>query len=370
MPDRTVSVKSKKRSRVVVRNAVPDDREKIFEHFSRVWDPEVAREKIKSFDWLFMENPFNNKEISDIFIISDGKKIFGITLSTPVDILVKGKEQRIVWWGSTSIDEEYRGRATSLRLSRRMRDLKVYGIGYPLERVVPIYKKFSSPEDPLYVVGKFGFSVKPLRIDKVIPVSFLRPPVNFLFSIADKTITRMKTNRVSGNIDVNELHRFPESFDDWFDSVRNGYRDLIIMKLGYKYLNWRYLDAPIRKYTAFELRSKGSFRGFYVMEEYKSFGIPTCAIVEFFAARDDDAAFDRIMSHAINEARRRRAFFLKVFESYVPQFRSLYKKFGFLHGKGSRYPMIIYLPPSLQPDSVNKPEYYFFSRGFADPKII
>jgi len=89
MADKSDSKSSSRKSRPYVRDATPDDREQIIEHFYRIWGPETGREKEKTFDWLFMKNPHITGDISRILLLIANEKIIGVILSTPVDIIIK-----------------------------------------------------------------------------------------------------------------------------------------------------------------------------------------------------------------------------------------------------------------------------------------
>ncbi len=356
---------------ITLRDATLDDQDMIFEHMTRIWGPDQAIEKKKMFEWLYLNNPLTGGELTKIFIFTDEEKVLGISLSTPVNMLFKGKEMRISWWGSVSLDEELRTTGISARFSERMKAQHMWGCGFPIESTLPLYfKSRDSRTDITDVPGSYGLVVKALRIDPVIPFKPLRPLANKLYTLGDKALTLLNRGFIQKGYTAERVSRFDESFDEWFAGVKSGYDDMIILDYDHKYLNWRYVDSPVRDYTPFLVRKNGKVAGFLIFEEYLSRGVTVCAIVEFLAARDDSETYKFILANGVRRARRRKAFLVKVFESYNPEFKKLFRSFGFLPGRSTKYPLLIHLPVTMDRDFVLDPANYYICRGFADPKVI
>ena len=252
MPDKKPVTKT----RLITRDAVPSDKPMIMEHIRRVWEPRVYAEKEKTWNWLFLDNPFITGSMASVYIITDEEKVYGLIVSTPVDILVKNSEMRISWIGSTSIDEEYRNKLIALRLSLRLRQKKNYGVGFPIERVIPLYRKWANEETLVHIVGKFCLMSKFLRLDDILPFKMVLWPANLVFNLVERIHTWFAGGVIHRDYRFEQVDRFDKEYDDWFEGIRPGYSDMIIQKVDAEFLNWRYLDAPSRSYSAFIVRGK------------------------------------------------------------------------------------------------------------------
>lgn len=355
---------------LTLRDARLEDLPMIFSHMERIWDNELVAERKRTFDWLFINTPYMKGELSPIYIFTDEKKIYGVAFLVPVDIYLFGKDFRIVWGGTVSLEEFLRGREVGNLIANRIRDTDSWSTGYPIEATLPMYQSAVIEGHPLHVPGKFGTVVKPLRVDMLVPVAFLRPAANSVFRLFDRVSTAVKAGLSDSGYKFGKVSRFDDDFDEWFDSARKGYTDLVIMKTDSAYLNWRYLDAPTGDYSAFTVRKNGELKGYYVLDKYLSRGVPVYCIVDFLAARGDSETVGRILADAISIARSDSAFMLKIQECYNPEFSRIYRKFGFLSGRSTKYPLMMHVPPEFDAGNCLDQASYFFGRGFADPKII
>ncbi len=355
---------------LTLRDATFDDLPKLFDHMERVWGPELVLERKKTFNWLFRDTPYLNGELSPIYIFTDEEKIYGVMFLMPVDILMFGEDFRIVWGGTASLEETLRGKNVGNLIADRIRDTDSWSTGYPIEATLPMYQSAVTEDHPLHVPGNFGMVVKPLRVDMLVPAAFLRPPANALFRTFDKLYTAFKKGFSNAGYQFERVSRFGESFDEWFNQARKGYTDLVIMKTDSRYLNWRYMDAPIGEYSAYLARKNGEIKGYFVLDKYISRGVPVYGIVDFLIERGDMEAGGQILAKAISIARADDAFMIKIQECYNQEFKNLYRKFGFLQGRSTRYPLMMHVPTRFDAGTCLDPASYFFGRGFADPKII
>lgn len=357
--------------KTTLRDATLDDLPMIREHLIRIWGSEKAAEKIKSFEWLYMKNPLTGGELTKSYIFTDEKKVMGISLSTPVNMLFAGEEKRLSWWGSVSLDEELRTTGISVRFSEKMKADHMWGCGFPIEATLPLYFKSSdSRTDITDVPDNFGLVVKALRVDPIIPFKPLRPVANFIYRLGDGVFSVLNRGLISKGYRTERVTRFDKGIGEWFAGIRSGYDDMIILNYDHAYLNWRYIDSPVREYSSFLVRKGGRIKGFYILDEYISRGVKVYAIVELLAAREDRVTFKYILADAIEEGFRRKAFLIKLLESYNPQFKQLFKSFGFLSGRSTKNPLLLHLPVTMDRDFVMNPASYYICRGFADPKVI
>ena len=359
-----------KPSNMILRNAIPSDKSNILEHLKDIWGSETAVQRGAIWKWLYEENSYLNGKPSEIWIFTDDKKVYGVAFSTPSRLLIKNEPVDLQWFGTISVSQNMRGLHQAQKFGKRMREQSFYGLGFPLERTIPIYKKWERGEDRLHIIGKFGYMVKILRIDPYVKLKALAPAANYIFRAVDSVATRINEDFLTGGYTVEKIDRFDDSFDDWFESIRSGYDGLVISMLDQKYLNWRYIEPPVLDYTPFLVKKHGRIKGFFVLEEYISRGVPVCSIVEHLTAWKDWRSFKKILSAAVRESRRRNVFAVKILESYIPEIRRLHRRFFFAPGKSSRHPLIFYPPRGSDHGFLQRAESYFICRGMADPKII
>ena len=355
---------------LVLRNAISSDKSNILEHLEDIWGSETAAQRGAIWKWLYEENPYLNGKFSEIWIFTDEKKVYGVTFSTPARLLIKNEPVDIQWFGTISVSQNMRDLHQAWKFGKRMRDKRAYGLGFPLERTIPLYKKWADDVDQLHIIGKFGNMVKTLRVDHYVKQKALAPAANLIYRAVDSVVTRINEDFFPGGYTVEKIDRFDDSFDDWFESIRPGFEGLVISMLDQDYLNWRYIEPPVLDYTPFLLRKHGRIKGFFILEEYISNGLPVCSIAEHLTAWKDRRSFRKILSAAVRESRRRNVFAVKILESYIPEVRRLYRRFYFVAGKSSRYPLIFYPPRGSDHGFLRRADKYFICRGMADPKIV
>jgi len=353
-----------------MRNAENEDKEEVIAHLGRIWGRKIAEEKNRIWNWLFLENPLSNGCLPPIYILtSNKKKVHGTILSTPVELLLFGSKTALSWYGSISLDENYRKLNHALKFPQRMRKTRQNGFAFVLEKTLPLYKRVSKGRDQLMVVGKYGLMSRFLRLDPLVPAWLTKTPLSLLFRAGSAVYDGIMRGSKRG-FEIEPVVRFGEDFDSWVERVMPGYHDRILVNYSSKFLNWRYSDSSNRSYYRYLLKNHGKIRGFFILECYEADGSSVCAFAELFAGRNDEAAFRQILAGGIKEARQKGAAIVKVLESYLPELRRLYRRFGFFPGKASKHPVIIYPPADSDHSIIADSARYFICCGFADPKVL
>ncbi len=140
---------------------------------------------------------------------------------------------------------------------------------------------------------------------------------------------------------VVEVSRFDDSFEELFQRWMEchpfcAYRTE-------KFLNWRYVDVPDRRYRIFAARVQGKPVGFMVLREMEMKQLKTLAIVDLVSLPGEKATFEALLRNAILEGYKSKVDAMAVALNPFHEQVHWLKRWGFVKGPHT-FTLIVHVP--------------------------
>jgi len=261
-------------------------REQFLSLKSAVFSPEAVERKAKTWDWMF-SCPAGNQDHRTrlLFLEKDGAPV-GAQILMPTMLVVDGQTYEASLPSSTLVHPGHRG--VGLRLVRaplQLEDMPPSSFGLARDdRLNNYYVKSGGALSPPRILCR-----KIYNLGQVIRE---RKPVPGVLSQALTTIgklgvaaTNMRRPKPRSNEAISQIETFSVEFDTAWDEVapRIGFAQA----RSSRFLNWRYVDMPIRQYKRAELRRDGRLIGYVVISLYQVKDSLVGRVVDIFAYQDD-----------------------------------------------------------------------------------
>lgn len=245
------------------------------------------------FDWLYRRNPDGEARAWIAEDPSTGDPV-GLAAAFPRQIYLRG--QRQIGWvlGDFCIAEPYRTLGPALRLQRAC----LAGIGgganavfydLPGAAMMPVYRRLGLSAD-----GQIRRFAKPLRIDQRIRTRLVPAFLSGILSWAGNRLLALRDAGRCGAVAGLSVGVASGPSGEEFTALadRLGSRHGFCVRRSAEYLNWRFLEAPHRRYRLLTARRAGLLCGYAITERVAEVGW----IVDLFAT--DDGAVPRALTAA------------------------------------------------------------------------
>ena len=204
--------------------------------------------------WQYEQHP-QKADIKMVFV-EDGDRLIGMTSFIPIFLVVEGKTVP-AWHGATAmVMKEYRRQGISTVMTQMFADELDVLIGKGVDP-----RQFA-------VILKFGWKqIKPdNNLVKVLskPKWILRK--TRLYSRAGKFL------KPGGGFDEDfeVVERFGGEFDEFWQEVAPHYPAIVAKNSAY--MNWRYIDIPIKKYFCIYRKENGRVKSVIILRDMKHLG--------------------------------------------------------------------------------------------------
>lgn len=219
--------------------------DKLFELFATTYDdPEPLR---KRWEWQYVQHPMA-KDIK-IIVAEDGDRLAGMTSFFPIPFLMNG-ELLNAWHGATAVvDPEYRRQGISTVMTKMFADELKFLVAKGVA------------EKQYLVIIKFGWQA-------IKPNTYMLKVLSIPRWLLRKARLSTRAGEFLGAADgftepFEEVQRFGPEFDKFWDRVAPKYPCIPVKSSAY--MNWRYVDIPIKKYKCLYLRRNGDISGVIVL---------------------------------------------------------------------------------------------------------
>jgi len=152
-----------------------------------------------------------------------------------------------------------------------------------------------------HFVGHVPLLARPVNVRRLVATRVSMPgiaPLAAMFARPFAPPLPERAEPVAG-IAVAPVERFDAAFDAFWVRVRG--RERIMVARDIAYLNWRFVDIPLRRYESFAATEGGELRGFIVLREAEVLGMRAGLVVDFLT--EPSAAGERagraLVSHAL-----------------------------------------------------------------------
>jgi hypothetical protein len=125
----------------------------------------------------------------------------------------------------------------------------------------------------------------------------------FLYRPLPAIFDRYTRARAATGIDVIEISRFDERFDQFWQVVSSDYPAIMVRDQAF--LSWRFDRCPIRDYTRYAAVREGEVVGYIVTRNYASEGTDRGMIVDYLVRRNDYAVLSALIRTVMQDFRSR-----------------------------------------------------------------
>jgi len=284
----------------MIRRYTPPDKQGILQLIGSVFGDEISSRTKDLWEWRFEQNPYTLPEGQKILVLEEDSQIVGVLASFPVPMKVYNRSLIAFWFNTFLTHPRYRGMGAGL--AAQLISTTGLGLGIPNRGSYDIWK----------AIGCFD-CCKTITWSAIInPKAILRK----------KKSSKIATNVLGNawalfnqfafdqrNLDpppnafsCEEVHRFDQTIDALWGKVASDYPIATIRES--RYLNWRFIDCPVRKYSAYIARKAGAICGYIIFRNEQVRGLKRGYIVDFLTTKNDKTALSWLVSNAVRSLRK------------------------------------------------------------------
>ena len=236
------------------------DRDVLVDTLRRHLNPDYDGDR---FDWAYRRNP-SGEGRAWIAVEDSGAEIVGMAAVFPRRLFVDGHEEAAWVLGDFCVSERYRSLGPAIQLQRtclgEARQAVRFCYDFPSNRMMAVYARLGVSSSRRMVR-----LVRPLKADRYLPGLIKSSVAARLLASAANMMLSLDTLMPHANSDVTvEAHggTCGSEFTDLAREVSSG--SGVYVNRSADYLNWRYLDNPVRRHEVLAARRGQQLRGYLV----------------------------------------------------------------------------------------------------------
>ncbi len=231
----------------------------------------------------------------------------------------------------------------------------------------PVYQKLRvSHGYNHFIVYAPPLLVKVINWGRVLKTHWKIPTfIGALFGYVWEGITCRRLSLQKGDIEVEQISYFDESFNDFW--LRSCNIKKIIFVRDMKYLNWRYVEKPGNEYKIFVAKSQKEIVGYIVVMLEKN-NVGRGFIVDLLTLPSEDVAAEVLISGAIEYLRGEGAAMISCLMIKDTPYYRILRKLGFLHRHSGIQLNVRIFDQNLSKEFVADPSNWYFVWGDTDTK--
>jgi len=225
----------------------------------------------KWWDWKYKENPANKNE-PKIWISEYDGEIVGCDAFIPIKMKIKNKIYNIVQNVDLMVHPNFRRQGMFLSLANKSfsslkQNNQAIAYGFPNRYAYGGHMKYG-----WFDVSLLKNGIKPIKTDKFIEKhlsnnnkknqSFSKKIYINLVKKVIKTIFKEKKTKKTDNISISQVFSFDEDIDSFWKKISDNYNIIVVRDK--KYLNWRYVNVPDKKYIIYIAKENNEICGYII----------------------------------------------------------------------------------------------------------
>jgi hypothetical protein len=259
----------------------------------------TAQSDTERFDWLYLRNP-SGRARAWLAVDDSTSRTLGVAAAFPRLVWTEGRRQQAWILGDFCIEPQSRSLGPALQLQRAcLAGLAKQGtpVWYdlPSRPMMAVYRRLGIP-----VIGHQVRYVKLNRIDTTIRHYIPQQALASSISLAGNFMLRLQSlaHRVPSSIEVS-VHDAPFGPEfTAFDSVTAAFYPMRASRSA-EYLNWRYMQNPLRRYQVIVARCGCELLGYAILEITGTDGV-----LADLQSSDDDATVAALLTYLDKLGRR------------------------------------------------------------------
>lgn len=287
-----------------VRACGPTDRAAILALLRSTWgntqEGSATVERLEAqWDWRFLRNPEATPSVPSGFVLERDGEVVGYVSCTPMRVKIRSSIQPGFSPGEWVTDPT-RARGYGALLMRRVMSLQGVGIAAPNEAAYPALKRLGWSD-----VCRLESWARVVRADRLLLARILRRlrnaavPPGGLEGAPGPLHARP---RADGPIEIVPVARFDERFDALWDRVAPELGTAVVRDR--RFLNWRYVDIPGRRYAIAAAERRGELEGYVVYYARWRDGVLFGHVIDLLVARAAASTRDVLLAYAVDELKR------------------------------------------------------------------
>lgn len=355
-----------------IRDMHPEDQPAVLALVRAVWGEELTKAKMAQWQWLYEKNPNNPPGGPRAKIVRDGDRVVGLFRCIPVPMKFGDRYFTNDWNVDLMIHPDYRGKGLALGLARALLKEGDVNTGLPLTGS-PTYMILKKLNGRFVDVAPYPQIIRPFRMHAYARAVAKLPFFSHAFAVLLWIYFRLVVDRRKSVSDpaliVHRISAFDGSFDAFWEKVQADYP--IIVKADSRYLQWKFFGRPDVTYTVFRATRERELAGYIVLRSDERAGMKTGFIVDILAARDDAAAIEALVDETLSWFRRERVDLVSTQTFFIPTYRGVMRKKGFLTKPSRRVRRIILTinNDGIPRDLVRDPRNWFITRSYAHQEM-
>jgi hypothetical protein len=308
----------------IIREYQPQDKDKVISLIKDVWSEYRANRVRKVWDWLFLNNPFNPKDCSCVLVEEFQSQVIGIFCNIFVDLKIGNNIIKARWGCKFITHPKHRGKG--VRLFRQALKIPYYpALGFPNKRTLFLEIKLG-----VHKIGDIYNYIRILDMECYLQKKIKNRFIAYLGREIWNLISRSFFTIHSSNKDISitEISLFDDRFNKFWQDVSIDYP--IIVVRNQKYLNWRFIESPLKYYT-FTASKHNSILGYIVLTIQEKNGLRKGFIVDILTKANDKKTLNALILKAVSYFKENKC---DIAECLVFTNREIYhralKRFGFL----------------------------------------
>ncbi len=257
-----------------VRRFQPGDEIRLIELLDLVFDgwPHLDLEcrPLDHWRWKFEDNPYRTK-IAPVAVSKD--LIVGSNHGYPTRVKIFNKVYQSSQGTDLAVHPNYRRMGIYSKMSEfktKLYEEENYAFTYAITSNPVVYKtnlewgRRGFPHKISTLIHMKNIDLH-LQEKKVKNATFVKLGVNIikLIKIRHKITKKLQQKRNEQNYKIHDINKFNESFNDFWDEVKDNYD--FIFERTVNYLNWRYCDPRGGKYNIKVAEKDGKYLGYVVL---------------------------------------------------------------------------------------------------------
>ncbi|MBI5778458.1 MAG: GNAT family N-acetyltransferase [Planctomycetes bacterium] len=246
--------------------------------------------------WLYEQNPAGQV---NMWLAEAGNSLIGSYSTIPVNLVIDGKN--LV--GSQALNilthKDYRGKKIFITLAELayqngFKDRNIALIyGLPNKMIYRGYPKYLHFTD----IGNMPLLIKVNNLGDLLKDRSRFIPSWFFNLVGRCVFRKQRLSYDRKRLKIERILSFDDRFDHLWEANKGLFKNIVVRNK--QYLNWRYMNNPARKYTAFSIADlMDNLKGFVVCKTTSVRGIKAGFIGDLFVENNDGQIADILIKKA------------------------------------------------------------------------
>lgn len=241
-------------------------------------------------------------------------------------------------------------------------------LGFPNYKALPGHRKLNCIElFSLYVM------IRPVNFQniakKMFSNRFLRLISEKMGKFTFRVIYRVRKEKLGEDVIFKSVSRFDDRFDRFWEEACSSHP--IILTRNSRYLNWRYIECPEKRYQIFIAENKKRVLAMVIVRVFERFGLRNGVIVDILAIQNHENVVQSLVQKAMKHLEDKE---VDLIACSIPQwsaYRRILRKCGFVNCpkrlNPKEEPFIIYpISKDIDMDMIKNPRNWFITWGDTD----